>query len=151
MKNHDFNRLFGRFRVKEGNCSLSSQKLLTALAMAGKFTYADLAYLESMSMGSNELIIEMIQIFIDQLPEFTEGLTAHLEKGEYQQLGALAHKAKSSVAVMGMEALASDLKTLELSAKAGKDPENYPIIVQRFIDQVTLTAGELKAHAEALS
>jgi HPt (histidine-containing phosphotransfer) domain-containing protein len=119
--------------------------------MAGKFTFADLAYLESMSMGSNEMIVEMIQLFIDQLPEFTEGLAEHLKNKEYIALGALAHKAKSSVAVMGMDALAHDLKTLELSAKAGENPENYPILVQRFIEQVTLTGSELAAYAKTIS
>jgi HPt (histidine-containing phosphotransfer) domain-containing protein len=119
--------------------------------MAGKFTYADLTYLESMSMGSNDLIVEMIQIFVDQLPEFTDGLAAHLRSGDFIALGALAHKAKSSVAVMGMESLATDLKTLELSAKAGTDPEFYPVLVDRFIEQVTVTGAELQAYATTLS
>ncbi|MFA6125830.1 MAG: Hpt domain-containing protein [Bacteroidales bacterium] len=118
--------------------------------MAEKFTYADLTYLESMSMGSNELIIEMIQIFIDQLPEFTEGLQAHLANKDYAALGALAHKAKSSVAIMGMDALATDLKTLELNAKAGIDIETYPVLVDRFIDQVTLTGSELASFSKSI-
>jgi len=118
--------------------------------MAGMFTYADLTYLESMSMGSNDLIIEMIQLFVEQLPEFTEGLTAHLNNGDYTALGSLAHKAKSSVAVMGMDALAADLKTLELTTKAGTDMESYPELVRRFIDQVTLTGTELSAYAKSL-
>lgn len=118
--------------------------------MAGKFTYADLTYLESVSMGSNELIVEMIQIFIDQLPEFTEGLAVHLKNGDYLALGALAHKAKSSVAVMGMDALAADLKTLELSAKAGIKPESYPVLVDRFIEQVTITGSELGGYAKTI-
>lgn len=118
--------------------------------MAVKFTYADLTYLESMSMGSNELIVEMIQLFIDQLPEFTEGLVAHLTNSDYPALGALAHKAKSSVAVMGMNALAADLKTLELSAKAGNDISQYPVLINRFIEQVTLTGTELGDYAKTL-
>lgn len=119
--------------------------------MAGNFTYADLTYLENMSMGSNEIITEMIQLFIDQLPEFTEGLTEHLRNGDFNALGALAHKAKSSVAVMGMNSLATDLKTLELSAKSGENPDQYPVIVNRFIEQVTLTGAELAAYAKTIS
>ena len=68
--------------------------------MSAKFTYADLEYLESMSMGSNEMIVEMIDLFIEQIPEFTDGLAAHLSETDFPALGALAHKAKSSVAVM---------------------------------------------------
>ena len=67
--------------------------------MAGQFTYADLTYLESMSMGSQEMVNEMIQIFLDQIPEFTGGIKDNLDKKDFIALGALAHKAKSSVAV----------------------------------------------------
>jgi HPt (histidine-containing phosphotransfer) domain-containing protein len=119
--------------------------------MPGKFTYADLTYLESMSPGSNELVVEMIQLFIEQLPEFTEGLDKHLKNKDYTALGALAHKAKSSVAVMGMDSLAADLKTLELSAKAGTDIELYPVLVNRFIEQVTLTGNELGEFVKTIN
>ena len=118
--------------------------------MAGTFTYADLSYLESMAMGSNDLIREMIQIFVDQLPEFTEGLALHLKDNQLTALGALAHKAKSSVAVMGMNDLATDLKTLELTSKSGENPEMYPVLVERFIEQVTVTGRELSDYAKTL-
>lgn len=117
--------------------------------MSHKFTYADLAYLESMSLG-NDMIAEMIDLFVQQVPEFTEGLTTLLANGDYPALGALAHKAKSSVAAMGMNETAGDLKTLELTAKAGEDKENYPVLVQRFIDHVTLTVEELSAYADTI-
>ncbi|MFH0762085.1 MAG: Hpt domain-containing protein [Bacteroidota bacterium] len=117
--------------------------------MAPKFTYADLEYLESMSLG-NEMIAEMIDLFVQQVPEFTEGLATLLAGGDFPSLGALAHKAKSSVAAMGMNSTATDLKTLELTAKAGEQRENYPILVQRFIDQVTITVEELTAYADTI-
>jgi HPt (histidine-containing phosphotransfer) domain-containing protein len=103
-----------------------------------------------MAMGSDDLIKEMIQIFVEQLPEFTGGLAEHLANGDFVALGALAHKAKSSVAVMGMEALTADLKKLELTAKAGTEQEAYPGLVERFIEQVTLTADELTIYAASL-
>lgn len=117
--------------------------------MSQKFTYADLEYLESMSLG-NEMIAEMIDLFVQQVPEFTEGLTSLLASGDYPALGALAHKAKSSAAAMGMNSTAADLKTLELTAKAGEEKENYPVLIQRFIDQVTVTVEELSSYANTI-
>jgi len=114
--------------------------------MAEQFTYADLTYLESMSMGSQEMVNEMIQIFLDQIPEFTEGLQENLEKKDYVALGALAHKAKSSVAVMGMDALAGVLKDLELKAKSGEDIDSYPELVNIFLTQVEITGKEMTAY-----
>ena len=94
--------------------------------MEENFTHANLTYLRSMSAGSNELIKEMIEIFLTQVPGFIEDMNQHLENKEYEKLGALAHKAKSSVTVMGMDELGKDLKTLELLAKKGEEPEKYP-------------------------
>lgn len=117
--------------------------------MANQFTYADLSYLESMSMGSSEMVQEMIQIFLDQLPEFTEGLSELLKKQDYPALGALAHKAKSSVAVMGMDHLAGILKELELKAKAAEDTEHYAGYVGEFLNQIRTTEEEMKAYLGA--
>jgi HPt (histidine-containing phosphotransfer) domain-containing protein len=114
--------------------------------MSGQFKYANLSYLESMSMGSQEMINEMIQIFIDQIPEFTNGLKEHLENKDYSALAALAHKAKSSVAVMGMDELAATLKDLELRAKALENIDSYPAMVQTFLDQVLHTEKELTEY-----
>ena len=113
--------------------------------MSSPFTYADLTYLESMSMGSQEMINEMIEIFINQIPEFTEGLQELHKNNDYSALGALAHKAKSSVAVMGMDELAGVLKDLELKAKASEDIDSYPGLIQTFLDQILTTEKELKA------
>ena len=114
--------------------------------MSGQFTFADLSYLESMSMGSQEMVNEMIQIFLEQIPEFAEGLPDLLNKKDYTALGALAHKAKSSVAVMGMDNLATVLKDLENKAKVGEDIESYPSLIQTFITQVLKTEEELKIY-----
>ncbi len=122
--------------------SLKTQQI----EMAGTFTYANLDYLESMSMGSQEMIDEMIQIFLDQLPEFIGGLQLYLDEKRYTELGALAHKAKSSIAVMGMEGLTADLKDLELKAKAGETPEIFPELVNRFVEQVTITKLEMEEY-----
>ena len=75
---------------------------------------------------------EMIEIFKDQVKEFNKGLEAHYEKKEFEQLGKLAHKAKSSVSIMGLHDLASELKRLELIAKAGENKEEYQQIINKF-------------------
>lgn len=92
----------------------------------------DLSYLKEMSGGNRDLIFEMISIFRDQVKEFLQGMDEHLEKKEYELLGKLAHKAKSSISIMGLNDLAADLKKLELSAKAGTETEKYPLIIERF-------------------
>ncbi len=78
----------------------------------------DLSYLNSIADGNKEIINELIDIFIEQVPEFTQGLDEYYKNKQWLELGGLAHKAKSSVIAMGMEEMGNvDLKNLELLAK----------------------------------
>ena len=90
------------------------------------------AYLENISGGDKAIIEEIISIFKDQVPEFVNEMNELFSKGSFYDLGLLAHKAKSSVAVMGMESTAVMLKTFELQAKEGKEPEKYESYISRF-------------------
>jgi HPt (histidine-containing phosphotransfer) domain-containing protein len=86
--------------------------------MSAEFKEINLSYLESIADGDDEIIRELIEIFLDQVPEFTDGMDKHLINREWKDLAGLAHKAKSSVISMGMADLGNiDLKNLELIAK----------------------------------
>ncbi|TAJ13635.1 Hpt domain-containing protein [Marinilabiliaceae bacterium JC017] len=81
--------------------------------------YINLSYLESITEGDQELIKELISIFIEQMPEFVEGFDNGYSKKDWLKIAAIAHKAKSSVISMGMEELGNnDLKNLELVSKS---------------------------------
>lgn len=86
--------------------------------MPNQYNYIDLSYLESISEGNDDIINELISIFIEQVPEFTEGFAEGLETRDWVKIAAVAHKAKSSVISMGINNLGNiDLKNLELLAK----------------------------------
>ena len=104
----------------------------------------DLSYLNEMSEGDSTLIKEMIDIFFSQVDEFIELMNNYLDKKEYENLGKIAHKAKSSIAIMGMNELANDLKTLEIIAKNGEKIEQYPKYIAKFENQCQLAIQELK-------
>ena len=80
--------------------------------------YVDLTYLEGIADGDTSIIKELVEIFLDQMPEFTEGFDQNLKEKNWLKVAAIAHKAKSSVVSMGMQELGNiDLKNLELLAK----------------------------------
>jgi len=92
--------------------------------MPNPYSHINLGYLESITDGSQELIKELINIFIEQIPEFKEGFEEGLVEKDWSQVAAVAHKAKSSVMSMGMEELGNkELKNLELIAKLLKIEE----------------------------
>jgi len=111
--------------------------------MSTKSTYVNLAYLEEMVGGSNELIIELVTIFNTQVPEFLEEMKTHYKNKDWKALGLIAHKAKSSVAIMGMTELAAALKELELNAKEAKNIETYLDCITKFETLGNLATQEL--------
>jgi len=104
---------------------------------------ADLTYLREMSGGNRELIKEMISIFNTQVEEFSKDMDNHLAKKEYEMLGKLAHKAKSSISIMGLNDLAIELKRLENLTKEGKDIDKYAGIISQFKKDTQLAVQEL--------
>ena len=92
----------------------------------------DLSYLESMTEGDAGLISEMIEIFSTQVIEFGNLMEDYLGRKDWQELSKLAHKAKSSLAIMGMTALAGKLRDLERLAKEEREVHTFPEYIDLF-------------------
>ncbi|HUS87336.1 MAG TPA: hypothetical protein VMW76_08855 [Bacteroidales bacterium] len=112
--------------------------------------YINVSYMEEVCGGDNELITEMINIFRQQVVEFSEEFNRLYNNQDYFNLGLLAHKAKSSIAIMGMEELAMDLKELELKASTGEDTELYSKYLSEFELQTTFALEELDWYLKNL-
>lgn len=110
----------------------------------------DLTYLKNMSNGNKDLILEMIGIFKTQVVEFNQGMDEHFKNNQFELLGRLAHKAKSSISIMGLNDLALELKTFEILAKEGKEIEKYPAFINNFKRETADAVEELDDVAKNL-
>lgn len=99
-----------------------------------------------MSGGDAKFIREMIDLFREQIDEYTILMPDLLVKKDYDGLSKTAHKAKSSVAVMGMTQVADLLKDLEVLAHEGKKTEQYSSMIDEFLEQGRLAVQELEAN-----
>lgn len=106
----------------------------------------NLSYIEEVCGGSKEIMKEMIDIFFVQIDEFNQEMKELLAEGKYHDLGLLAHKAKSSIAIMGMDYLAERLKKFELSAKEGSDIDSYQGYVDEFKQLTSDAIAELNIY-----
>lgn len=111
----------------------------------------DLNYLKTMSGGDPELMKEMIEIFNQQVVEISREMQDLLDNREYPTLGKVAHKAKTSVAIMGMNDLAGELKQLESNAKDSKNPESYQDSVDNFRIETDKAIKELNEFIKNLN
>jgi HPt (histidine-containing phosphotransfer) domain-containing protein len=107
-----------------------------------KFIKTD--YLDSVSGGDREIIYEIVAMFKEQSVEIYNEMKSLLAEKNYTSLGLLAHKAKSSVAIMGMNNLAEMLKAFELQAKEGKESHLYESYLTRFKSDTEEAVKELE-------
>ena len=106
--------------------------------------YTTLDYLRNITGGDPDSIREIIILFIEQVPEFIGNLKKHLDEKNYPELGKEAHKAKSSVMILGMDDLGHDLKALQMATINKVGEEKYGEHVARFENQCLIAIVELK-------
>ena len=110
--------------------------------MANKLVNTE--YLDSVSGGDTDVFREIVIMFKEQSIEIYNEMTSLYSERNYTSLGFLAHKAKSSVAIMGMNDLAVMLKIFELQAKGEKEPELYESYINRFKEETDAAVKELE-------
>ncbi|HNX84000.1 MAG TPA: Hpt domain-containing protein [Bacteroidales bacterium] len=103
-------------------------------------------YLLSITGGDMETMSEIAGIFGSQVPEFLTGMKSLLGQEKYYELGLLAHKAKGSVTVLGMDETAKMLKEFELLAKAGDQKEKYTGFISRFEADTSTVMTEVEDY-----
>ncbi|MCE1199099.1 MAG: hypothetical protein LWW85_09040 [Marinilabiliales bacterium] len=64
--------------------------------------------------------------------------------GDYLLLGKEAHKAKSSLLIVGMNDLSAAMKAFQLKTLEGSDTDSYPGYIQMFEEQCLAAVEELK-------
>ena len=113
-------------------------------AQETKFKFIDPTHIDSVTGGDEKFKQELISVFVQQMPSLLVGLEKALQDNDYKQLSAIAHKTKSSVALMGIESLRADMAELEQKAKTGDDVECYKRIVTKFLEASTDVLAEIE-------
>ena len=109
-----------------------------------EYKFINTEYLDSVSGNDIDIIREIVNMFKEQVNEIYNEMCSHLSEKNYLALGLLAHKAKSSVAIMGMNDLGLMLKTFELQAKEGKGSDLYESYIKRFKTETEIATTELE-------
>jgi len=108
------------------------------------YKFINTEYLNTVSAGDPEIISDIVVMFKDQSVEIYNEMKSSLAAGDFAMLGSLAHKAKSSVMIMGMNDLAAMLKTLEIQAKNSQESGLYKSYIERFRAETEAAVVELE-------
>jgi len=115
-----------------------------------EYKYINISYIESVTGADKEIVAELVNLFREQVAEIGNEMKSMLEKKDYYSVGLLAHKAKSSVAIMGMSEMAALLKTFELEAKENVNIEKYPSYISSFETDTRKALVELDSYLKDL-
>lgn len=77
----------------------------------------DLSYLRDVSSGSNEFMVEMIELFLDQTPAYFEQLDQYIQEENWLRVADIAHKIKPTLAFMGADSAKEDMAEIEVNAR----------------------------------
>lgn len=108
------------------------------------YRFINTEYLDSVSGGDPGVIRELVELFKEQSAEILGEMQSLYKAGDYRSLGLLAHKAKSSVSIMGMNDLAVMLKSFELQARDGQELHMYESYIERFRTETEGALAELE-------
>lgn len=96
----------------------------------------DLSFLNKISGGDKDFIIEMINTFKEMTPEFISNTKRYLENNDYQALSREVHKIIPGVSFLGMKELEKDLAFLEEYAKKEINIDQLPGLLESSLNQI---------------
>lgn len=102
----------------------------------------DTEYLNEISKNK-AFIKKMIALFKNNILEFQTEMPKAIKKKDFKKLSALAHKAKSSVMIFGMNGDAEKMKVLENLAKRNINIETFNKRVGDFIENCNQALQEI--------
>jgi len=77
----------------------------------------DLSYLKDVASGSDEFMIDMIDLFLDQTPAYFDQLEQFISEENWSKVADIAHKIKPTLAFMGVDSARESMAEIEQNAR----------------------------------
>ena len=109
----------------------------------------DLSYLNQIFQGNKEMISHIISLFLDQVPGYIDEMQACIDRDDLRALHLLAHKAKSSIAMLGIKTMESKIHQIEFDSKHQQNMSELPQLVQQISSECDTVLDQLRARQRA--
>ena len=108
----------------------------------------DLTMIHGLSGGDEAFIRQMVELFVETMPASTRELQATLDHKQWEAMGKLAHKLKSTTGSMGMDSIKDEVKSVEHNCKKNENLEETPALVKKVILVINQTVAQLRKDFE---
>ena len=104
----------------------------------------DLSYLNQIFQGNKDMINDIIKLFLDQVPEYIGEMEDCVERNDLLRLHPIAHKAKSSIAMLGLKNMEINILQIEQDSKHNRNMEALPNLVNQVKDECDIVYDQLR-------
>ena len=113
----------------------------------------DLTFLYDIADGSNEFVIESIDMFLHHTPEMLKTITTAMAEKDWAVASQAAHKLKPNLGFFGMPISQAIMEEIELMTKTGTPDAELLLLkfndVKAIIDANIITITKIKADLES--
>lgn len=102
--------------------------------------------LNDIARGNQAFVQKMVDMFVEQTPAIADQLLAHANHGEWEQMGAVAHKLKPTLDNLGFTSLHDDIRTIEKSGKLAEVNDDVLRMVNKVHATIHKVIGILSAN-----
>ena len=110
----------------------------------------NLEYLREFSNNDITFMKDMINIFIETIPEDLRNIEEAWEKQDFLNLKATVHKMKPSYQFMGISDLREDILNLERLSKVGENKDEMKQLIRKITEYSILAIKELELEIDKL-
>ena len=114
-------------------------------------TYIDLSYLEEITSGEKEVMCEMLDLFIRDIPAHVAAIVNFAASKNMEELGAEAHKLKPAFLYIGLTELSEDSKKLETIGRDGEFTTEVPGLVEKLKSETPGIVSQLQEARKRVS
>ena len=118
--------------------------------MSDSYKHINLDYLEEVSGGDPETKKQLIDVFFEQIESIKVSFVNSLTANDTVNLRKIAHLAKSTTKVMGVDDVSDKMRNFEESLKTSPADTDCKYYVQYFTDHIGEALEELKVECAKL-
>lgn len=104
----------------------------------------NLDYLNDVTGNDFETKKQLIELFFSQEKEIAANLKNAMENCDYENLSKIAHLAKSTLKIMGINDVSDKMKELQELASQNIEHEKYQSIIDFYFENMPLALKELE-------
>lgn len=108
----------------------------------------NLDYLKQVFQGNEAMVLRILDIFEVEVPRYFAAMARLGQEDKWSELHPLAHKAKSSVGMLGMQPLLEDVLAIEQASRSGGSADILAPLLERAALRLESALQALRADRE---